>query len=43
MEAEQIMEGASPQVENRVATPADLRAFMNSFREEMQFLLGDYS
>ena len=38
MEADEIMEGASPQVENRVATLADLRALMNSLREEIAFL-----
>ena len=38
MEADQIVEGASPQVENRVATLADLRALMNSLREEIAFL-----
>ena len=32
------MEGASPQVENRVATLADLRALMNSIREEIAIL-----
>ena len=38
MEVDQIMEGASPQIENRVATLADLRALMNSLREEIAFL-----
>ena len=37
MEVNQVMEGASPQVENRVATLADLRALMNSLREEIAF------
>ena len=32
------MEGASPQVENRVATLADLRALMNSIGEEIAIL-----
>ena len=32
------MEGASSQLENRVATFADLQAFMNSLREEITSL-----
>jgi peptidoglycan hydrolase CwlO-like protein len=38
MEADQVIEGASSQVENRVATIADLQALMNSLREEIAFL-----
>lgn len=38
MEPERVIEGTSSQVENRVATLADLQVLMNSFREEMAFL-----
>jgi hypothetical protein len=38
MEADRVIEGASSQVENRVATLADLQALMNSLREEIAFL-----
>ena len=38
MEADRVMEGAPSQVENRVATLADLQALMNSLREEIAFL-----
>ena len=38
MEADQVMDSASAQVENRVATLADLRALMDSLREEVAFL-----
>jgi len=38
MEADRVIEGASSQIENRVATLADLQALMNSLREEIAFL-----
>ena len=38
MEADRVIDGASSQVENRVATFADLQALMNSLREEIAFL-----
>ena len=38
MEADRVIDGASSQVENRVATLADLQALMNSLREEIAFL-----
>jgi hypothetical protein len=38
MEVNQAMDSASPQIENRVATLADLQALMNSVREEIAFL-----
>ena len=38
MEPERVIEGASSQVENRVATLADLQVLMNSLREEIAFL-----
>ena len=38
MEVDRVIEGASSQVENRVATLADLQALMNSIREEIAFL-----
>ena len=38
MEVNQVIDSATPQVENRVATLADLRALMNSIREEIAIL-----
>ena len=38
MKIEHAMEGASSQLENRVATFADLQALMNSLREEIASL-----
>lgn len=38
MEVDQVIDSASPQVDNRVATLADLQALMNSVRKEIAFL-----
>jgi hypothetical protein len=38
MEVNQVIDSTTPQVENRVATLADLRALMNSIREEIAIL-----
>lgn len=38
MELDQVVDGVTPQVENRAATLADLRALMTSIREEIAVL-----
>jgi Zn-dependent oligopeptidase len=38
MEVNQVIDSATPQVENRVATLADLRAVLDSVREEIAIL-----
>ena len=38
MEADRVIDDASSQVKNRVATLADLQALMNSLQEEIAFL-----
>ena len=38
MEVNQVIDSVTPQVENRVATLADLRALLDSVREEIAIL-----